>query len=287
MNATNFLHDLLVLNIGYWEHHADWNLSHVYSPFSRIYLVDAGEAWVVIDGKEHHLTPGHLYLIPAFTHHQDICKGDFSLHYIHVFERTERRVSIFDHYRFPFEIPADGFDEELVRRLLRNNPRRALKQFQPESYDNHPTLMSAVTAYNSMPVSSRFDSQGILLQLFSRFLASAVPMDDKRQHRIYKVLHYITEHLNESISVDDLAHFTLLSKDHFIRFFKKEMGVTPVEYIITKRIERAQIVLIMENKPVKEIAYTLGFGNLSYFNRLFKRVTGITPGEYRKANLFM
>lgn len=287
MNATNFLHDLLVLNIGYWEHHADWNLNHVYSPFSRIYLVDKGEAWVVIDKKEHHLTPGHLYLIPAFTPHQDICKGNFSLYYIHVFERTERRISLFDHYRFPFEVPADRFDEELVKRLWKNNPGRALKQFQPESYDNHPTLISAVTTYNSMSVSSRLDSQGILLQLFSRFLTSAVPRSDRPQHRIYKVLHYIMEHLDEPIRVEELARFTLISKDHFIRLFKKEMGVTPVEYLITKRIERAQILLILENKPVKEIAYTLGFGNLSYFNRLFKRITGVTPGAYRKANLFV
>ncbi len=284
---NNFLHDLVVLNIGYWEHHADWNLDHVCSPFSRIYLVDKGEAWVVMDGKERHLTPGHLYLIPAFTPHQNICRGDFSLYYIHVFERTEKRISIFDHYCFPFEVPAAMLDAELVKRLLENNPGRALKDFQPDTYDNHPTLMSLIMSYNAMPVSLRFDSQGILLQLFSRFLSSAISVSDRPQSRIFKVLHYVTEHLDQPITVEELAQLVLLSKDHFIRTFRREMGVTPVEYIMTKRIERAQIALILENKPIKEVAYTLGFGNLSYFNRLFKRITGVTPCEYRKTNIYM
>ena len=59
--------------------------------------------------------------------------------------------------------------------------------------------------------------------------------------------------------------------------------MSPVQYITRKRIERAELLLLTENLPVKEVAFELGFSDLSYFIRLFKKVTGKTPGENRSA----
>ena len=61
------------------------------------------------------------------------------------------------------------------------------------------------------------------------------------------------------------------------------MYMTPINYVMKKKIERAQLKLITENTEVKEIAYQLGFENQGYFNRVFKRFTGLTPLAYRRS----
>ena len=62
------------------------------------------------------------------------------------------------------------------------------------------------------------------------------------------------------------------------------MGVTPVNFIIRRKIEKAQLLLIAGELPVKEIAYLVGFEDFSYFSRVFKKTTGLTPNEYRKGS---
>ena len=68
----------------------------------------------------------------------------------------------------------------------------------------------------------------------------------------------------------------------FIRLFKQEFGLSPVQYINLKKVERAQLLLYTTDCSVKEVAYKLGFSDHSYFIRLFHKVAGITPQEYRR-----
>lgn len=91
------------------------------------------------------------------------------------------------------------------------------------------------------------------------------------------------EHISEEIELEKLAELSCLSKDHFIRLFKKGMGTTPLQYVNQKKIEKAQLLLLTEELAVKEIAFQLAFEDYSYFNRLFKKITGVTPQEYRRS----
>lgn len=128
-----------------------------------------------------------------------------------------------------------------------------------------------------------FETQGILLQLLSRFLKQAVHIHNITDSRIWKSIRYIRKNMDKDIDLETLAKICCLSKDHFIRLFKKELKATPVQYINQKKIEKAQLMLFVGNHSVNDIAYTLAFNNVSYFNRLFKRIVGCTPLEY-KAN---
>ena len=78
-----------------------------------------------------------------------------------------------------------------------------------------------------------------------------------------------------------LADQACITKDHFIRLFKKEVGMTPVQYISQKKIEKAQLLLVTENMSIKEISFLLSYDDHSYFNRLFKKITGTSPQDYR------
>jgi AraC-like DNA-binding protein len=73
-----------------------------------------------------------------------------------------------------------------------------------------------------------------------------------------------------------------MSKDHFIRLFRRETGYTPNAYVIQRKMERAELMLVTTDNSVKSIARALGYDDYSYFNRVFKKNAGITPQQYRE-----
>ncbi|MFT4221927.1 AraC family transcriptional regulator [Dysgonomonas sp.] len=273
--------DLILLNVGYSELNADWNWKGIYSPFARIYYVERGEARTRIGGKSYLLKPGHLYLTPPFTLHDDECDSYFSLYYIHFYEKTPNKESIFDIYKFPIEIKADTLDSLLTERLLYINPDRHLRHYDPKLYDNPPTFSQYIADNNRMPMHSSIETQGILYQFMSKFMETAEIKTNNRDVRISKSLQYIHENINKDLSVMSLSDIACLSEDHFIRLFRNEMGHTPLKYINLKKIEKAQLLLLTTDTPIRDVAFELSIDNISYFNRIFKQYTGKTPGEYR------
>ena len=273
--------DLILLNVGYSELNADWNWKGIHSPFARIYYVERGEARTRIGRKSYLLKPGHLYLTPPFTLHDDECDSFFSLYYIHFYEKTLNKESIFDIYRFPIEIKANTLDSLLTERLLYINPDRHLRHYDPKLYDNPPTFSQYIADNNRMPMHSSIETQGILYQLMSKFLETAEIKTSNRDVRISKSLQYIHENINKDISVLNLSNIACLSEDHFIRLFRSEMGHTPLKYMNLKKIEKAQLLLLTTDTPIRDVAFELSIDNISYFNRIFKQYTGKTPSEYR------
>ncbi len=271
----------LVLNVGLALHNADWNWNDVYSPFARLYYVCDGEASISIDGQNYALRPGHLYLIPPFAKHCTHCSGQFSHYYIHVYEdcRSDNQ-SVFDELSFPVELLSIPGDEALFARLVEINPLMLLPSSNPRSYDDSHTLMQSIVMNKSRSLSLKMESRGIVYQIFSRFMESAVQKSVHHDSRISDALRYIRTHLSTRISVDDLAEQACLSSDHFIRLFRRAVGNTPMQYINIKRIERAQILLLSEQYSIKKLSYTLGYEDTSYFIRVFRRITGITPTAF-------
>ena len=268
----------LVLNVGLAVHNADWNWKNVNSPFTRLYYVTEGSAQIELPDGIYTLSPKHMYFIPAFTIHTNICKSNFVHYYLHIYE---------DHYSdndwlFPVEIEATDLDLALFKRLCEINPHMTLQKSDPTTYDNNPTLMQNLIKNRQRAFCDKVESRGIVFQLLSRFFKQGQSKIEMEDNRIAKTVLYIRKHLNEAIELEKLAEISCLSKDHFIRLFKKELGTTPLQYINQKKIEKAQLLLITEELAVKEIAFQLAFDDYSYFNRLFKKTTGVTPQEYRR-----
>lgn len=271
-----------LLNIGHAIHNADWNWSKVSSPFTRLYWVEDGAAKIILPNGIYDLTPNHLYLIPSFTLHSYVCDGYFSLYYIHIYEEQTETLSLIEQLNFPVEVDATDTDVLLIKRLLKINPNRALKLYDPSLYDNSQTLLRNISENQQLPYYLIIETKGILQQLFSRFLKTAEMRLEITDNRLLKVLRYIRKNINKTITIGQLSDLCFLTDDHFIKLFKKEMKCTPIQYINQKKIERAQVMLIIDDLPIKEIAYDLAFNNISYFNKLFKSVTGLTPSEYKK-----
>ena len=282
MNREQNYPDFILLNVGHAVHNADWNWKNVCSPFTRIHLVVNGSAGIIREGRTYELKKDHLYLTPSYIDHGYECAGHLSLYYIHIYEETDHSPSIFDLVDFPVEIAADPLTIQLIKRLADINPDRELKYYDPVSYDNSSTLVKNIAFQKTRPLAFEMEAAGIIKQVFSRFLVHASDKDLHIDERILKALQYVHTNIDKPVNVEELAAMSFLSKDHFIRLFKNSMGCTPGKYISQKKIEKAQRVMLLENISVKDLAYSLGFENISYFNRFFKKMTGENPGSYKR-----
>lgn len=272
---------LLILNVGLAIHNADWNWRNVNSPFTRLYYVTEGAARILLPTGIQELKPDHLYLVPSFTTHSYLCDTHFVHYYLHIYEDHQSESSILEDFSFPTEIPAGHLELPLIKRLCGINPTMQLPQSDPTSYDNNPTLIKNIIKNKQRTFCDKVESRGIVYQLMARFLKDAQPKTEINDDRIQKVLSYIRKNIYKTIDIDSLAAISCLSKDHFIRLFKKEINNTPLQYINQKKIEKAQLILITDSMPVKNISYLLAYEDHSYFNRLFKKLTGVTPQQYR------
>jgi AraC family transcriptional regulator len=98
-----------------------------------------------------------------------------------------------------------------------------------------------------------------------------------------RVAEYIDEHLAEDIPLATLASIARLSLFHFARAFKQSFGVPPHRYHATRRIARAKSLLAEPAQSVTEIAFGLGFHELSSFTATFRKLAGTTPSQYRRS----
>lgn len=279
-NFSDF--NMLLLNIGFAKHNADWNWKDVVSPFTRLYLVREGHAKIVLADRKVFLKPDHLYLIPAFVKHSYECEQFFSLNYIHIYETNAFR-NFTDRYTFPDEVYAQDLDKQLIGRLMRINPERELKGYDPQQYDNSEFLFENISVSEDAKLAIKLETKGILSQLFSRFLVEATPRKSMVDPRIARVIEYVMGNITKSVRLEELAEIAYVSPDHLIRLFKREMNCTPIQYINNRKIENAQVQLLLKDNSVKEIAYSLDFESVSYFSKLFKSISGLAPAEYRNS----
>ncbi|SEK19191.1 AraC family transcriptional regulator [Parapedobacter koreensis] len=89
------------------------------------------------------------------------------------------------------------------------------------------------------------------------------------------------ENVETSISAEQVAQDLGLSYSQFRKVFKKYTGISPGQYLIQLKIEKAKLLLTFPNKLIKEVAYDLGFDSCFYFSKLFKEKTGLSPANYR------
>jgi AraC family transcriptional regulator len=99
--------------------------------------------------------------------------------------------------------------------------------------------------------------------------------------RISNVLRYLDEHADQPVDLADLAAVAVMSKYHFLRTFRRIVGLTPHQFLLDLRLRRAAIRLRTTSTPISAIAFDTGFGDLSAFNARFRRVFGMNPGRFR------
>ncbi|MBV9459115.1 MAG: helix-turn-helix transcriptional regulator [Bradyrhizobium sp.] len=103
--------------------------------------------------------------------------------------------------------------------------------------------------------------------------------------RLRRALEYIAANLGNDLRLADLARLSELSLSQFVRGFRASMGITPLQYVLAQRIERAKELLAHPDASLADIALRCGFADQSYFTNRFRSLIGTTPGQFRQSML--
>jgi AraC-like DNA-binding protein len=261
-----------------------WNFNHVISPFSRLWLVLGGRGVVRHHGRKFLLRPNHLHLVPPFTVHDCSCSGRLDHYFVHFVTRMPTGIDLFSLLDCDYQLPASREVLALFRRLETIYPERKLPCFDPnrEEYKQFPALTSPPTAPDEAV--NGFEAGGILSLLLAPFLRSARGHEGvhaRVNRQFLAVQEFIHANMRKKILLADLARAVNLHPTYFSDQFKRTVGVRPLDYLVRRRIERAQYLLLTNRASVKEIADAVGISDPAYFSRVFMRLCRMAPSEYR------
>lgn len=275
-----------LLNVDHVKLDSRWNYKNVISPYFRIYYIDAGAGEIWDASAKVRLEPGFLYIIPSFTLCNLICPDYHSQYFVQFFEESSDGISLFENNRSIARVKATEIDILNFRRLLAINPGRGINRSDnPRVYEKNIFYKEYQELNNRQSMSTFMETHGILLQLVARFLTQETfKHADTRQvpAKILNVISYIQLNLHRDLSVAYLAKRVNLHTDYFSRLFLQHTGERPIKYVHEKRIERAQYLMLTTQMTFAEIALQTGFDNVFYFSKIFKKITGASPGAYKK-----
>lgn len=126
----------------------------------------------------------------------------------------------------------------------------------------------------------------LLLDTIRRSRAETISGRNHNLKEIEEALRYFNEAFSEEICIEEYAHAHHMSVCWFIRSFKRYMGISPLQYITTVRINKARELLRGTDYSIQEISKMAGYENPLYFSRIFRKTTGVSPKQYRERHGF-
>lgn len=249
---------LKILEHGYLEAGPDWKFMQLSSPFNRLYFVTKGEAVIQCGMEQIWLEPGKMYLIPLNNTCDYICSNMLHKFYIHFRLEFIPGHDLFEGYRKCEGLP---YETNLVEELISGGVQGT--------------------------IGGLLRCKGILFSCISRFLKSNLGYLNA-QLKIsskYEILYnYIMNNCNAELRVNKTAQYLNLPMVNLSKNFKNDVGITLKKFLDEKVIQKAEELLLVTDKTVKEIAYELKFTDEFHFSRFFKRYAGISPSLYRQRN---
>jgi AraC-like DNA-binding protein len=288
MSKSIFKYSFSLLHIDYVKLNHNWNFNNVISPYYRLYYIDEGIGFISDSSIRLTLEPGYLYLIPSFTICNLNCDTYLSQYFIQFFEESPDGISLFNQNRNPMKLAATETDIVLIKQMLHSNPGRGINRSDnPKEYEKEAYYKEYQSLNNQLKLHLKFENQGILLLLISRFLNAKNFKQNTLQitpSKILDTMSYVQLHLDKNLTVAELAQRVNQNQDYFSKQFLIHTGQRPLNYIHKKKIERAQYLIATTKKSFLEIAMDTGFSNLPHFSKTFKQIVSLTPGEYRHQN---
>ena len=258
--------------VGKW-----WDFKGHISPFARIFLIEDGEQTVSFDDETYRQKAGHLSLIPPYTPVDYHCSDRCQQHYFIFTCQLPNGKDLFADYEFPYLLDAQDWQLEGCKMLHKLLPNYGLSNVNADTNDFNQRILESTT--QEVNLEQKLAGQGLVSMLFSSFAAEA--RERTSSIRFVKTFQYIEEHLDSDLSLSALANLEGLSLSYFSDQFHLHAGVRPTEYIAQKRENRARELLTTTDLSLPEIAENIGFHDVSYFYRFFKKRTGFTAKSYQ------
>jgi len=177
----------------------------------------------------------------------------------------------FDHYTVNFSLSEDSnFEQDMIVR--------------PFNFTKFTDKCEKLyNFWQSGEPSAELRSISVLYDLIADFLEyNLIDSIGYEQYKtVLPAIHYIDQNFSSNIDIDTLSKICLMSKTNFRRIFTKVFSLSPIQYLLDVRINRARDLLKQSTKTVEEIAHLTGFKDVEYFCRTYKKRTGVTPTQER------
>ena len=255
-----------LLNVASAKYGGDWHsVPHTHNHAELFYIV-GGKGQFLIEDQLYPVNTNHLVIINPNVTHTEVSLNAQPLEYI-VLGIDGVELSIDNTSNGQFCI-LDHFESMDITSCLRNILREMeLKQ---------PGYEDICQAFMEILIIRLMRSTGLSVP--------SEPQNSVANHQCAAVRRYIDHHFKESLTLDQLAQEAHMNKFYLSHAFKREYGVSPINYMISRRLEESKYLLAETDLSMSQIAQLLGFSSLSYFSQVFHRTQEITPMEYRQQN---
>lgn len=258
---------LFITDIGYFpnaQYHfrerPDGSPSHIFI------FCEAGEGWIELNpGERMILQQGDLMIIPPDIAHRygAMEERPWSIYWFHFKgSHANRLVKLFGLSNAPLSISPSG-------------KARLMEWFIP-AYEMLAERTYALTTHVHVAQTARQLLSGMGLN------AGKSAQEKKRETYLEQAIQYMNGHMSASVSLPELANHVGVSKQHLIYLFNAETGVSPIDYFLRLKVQRAGHLLDLTGLSIKEVGSAVGISDPYYFSRLFKKISGFSPSRYRK-----
>ncbi|MDU4883988.1 MAG: AraC family transcriptional regulator [Clostridium celatum] len=266
--------DFELLYISKSKYGEDWHSTSHFHPFTEIFFITHGNGIMEIDSIDVSVKEGDLIIINPNCPHTE--KSSYNrmdqLEYI-VFAINNLALA---NKSLP-QLNGDDSNPTYYKIMNLNNNKSVILYY----------LNTLVHEVEEKKVNYELACKSILtlfIIYISRNTESNLLIADnpeKLNIECVKIKNYIDSHYSENITLDILSNLSYVNKFHLVHLFTKQMGISPINYLINRRIEESKNLLTTTNYSIRDISTIVGFSNSSYFSQMFKKFTGYSPRMYK------
>jgi len=276
INKNNYdpNYDLLYISKSKFEN--DWHSTAHFHPFTEIFFITDGKGNFQLDDKIVNVNKWDLIVInPNCLHTEKSSLSDIPLEYIvlgvdNLLLNFPNSYSLTDNEKQIklYEIMNFTKDKDLILDCF----NKLINEIENKEFNYEIVCKSVLTLFITHIIRS------------TTSLLFVEESQEKLNLECIKIKNYIDSHYSQNITLDYLSDLSYMNKFHLVHTFTKEIGISPINYVINKRIQEAKNLLATTNYSIRDISSIVGFSNSSYFSQMFKRLSGITPKNYRIEN---
>lgn len=271
-NIYNF--DFELLYISKSKYGEDWHSTSHFHPFTEIFFITHGNGIMEIDYIDVAVKEGDLIIINPNCPHTEKSSYNYmdQLEYI-VFGINNLTLANKSLPQLNGETPNPTY----YKILNFNNNKNVILYYLN-------TLVHEVEEKGSNYELACKSILTLFIIYISRNAESTLLIADnpeKLNIECVNIKNYIDSHYSENITLDILSNLSYVNKFHLVHLFTKQMGISPINYLINRRIEESKNLLTTTNYTIRDISTIVGFSNSSYFSQMFKKFTGYSPRMYK------
>ncbi|MGQ9571435.1 MAG: helix-turn-helix domain-containing protein [Thermodesulfovibrionales bacterium] len=257
-------------------------LTPSYHDFFEIAYIYKGKGTFHFEGKSYEASEGDIFVI-----------GNTEFHRLEAYQDEPlKTIDLYFMPEFVYSIGQNSFDLDYLRPFLDHSTEfrnkipscdcnsslvlKIIKKMYYEKLEKRDFYQLAVKNYLTQLLL-------LILRHFRKFSTDLLEYTKRKKdiERLKNVFSFLQKHYTEDISLDIVAEMACMSPFYFCKFFKRVTGSTLMDYVFRLRIDRAKELLLSSDLTITEIAYETGFESHSYFDRIFRRFTKLSPHNYR------